>query len=160
MRPIGILIILGSLMLASCSASRGGGPAIAAIEGRLEGRGTLKAFLLEIADEIQRHDWDAFVGHASPPHRYAQVEDMGMGLPQYAAELLGLHTVGNSIKQGDMVTWEDMDRLARIRFTEVDEDLGVLILRGEALLLDGSTLKIEIWVATLGGEHVLTGAVG
>lgn len=120
----------------------------------------LRTFLLGIAGDVHRHDWDALVGRASPPHRNAQVDGMGMGLPQYAAELMGLHNVGNSIKQGEIVTWEDMNRLARIRFTEVDEDSGVLIVRGEALLLDGSTLKIEIWVGTLGGEHVLTGAVG
>ena len=160
MRQPWILAAFAVLTLASCSGSRGGGDAIAAIETRLEGRGMLRTFLLDVAGDVSRHDWEALVGRASPPHRYAQVDDMGMGLPQYAAELMGLHNVGNSIKQGEMVTWEDMDRLARIRFTEVDEDLGVLIVRGEALLLDGTALKIEIWVATLGGEHVLTGAVG
>ncbi len=160
MRHSTTLLLLALLALVGCSGARGGGDAIAAIEDRLEGRGLLKTFLLEVASEIERHDWEALVAHASPPHRYAQVDDMGMGLPQYAAELLGLHNVGNSIKLGEMVTWQDMDRLARVRFTEVDDDMGVLIIRGEALLHDGSTLKIELWVATLGGEHVLTGAVG
>jgi hypothetical protein len=160
MRTATLLVSLALLALVGCSGARGSGDAIAAIEDRLEGRGMLKTFLLDVASELERHDWDAFVGHASPPHRYAQVDDMGMGLPQYAAELLGLHNVGNSIKQGEMVTWHDMDRIARVRFTEVDDDMGVLIIRGEALLHDGTTLKIELWVATLGGEHVLTGAVG
>ena len=160
MRRNWILLLLAALLSTACSASRDGGDTIAAIEARLEGRGMLRAFLLDVADEVARHDWEALVERASPPHRYAQVDDMGMGLPQYVAELMGLHNVGNSIKRAELVTWEDMDRLTRIRFTEVDEDLGVLIIRGEALLSDGTTLKIELWVATLGGEHVLTGAVG
>ncbi len=155
-----LLSLLTLIALVGCSGARGGGDAIAAIEDELEGDLMLRSFLLDVASELQGHQWEAFIGHASPPHRYAQVDDMGMGLPQYAAELLGLHNVGNSIKQGEMVTWDDMDRLARIRFTEVDDDMGVLIIRGEALLHDGTTLKIELWVATLGGEHVLTGAVG
>ena len=160
MRRSWVVLVIAALLAAGCSGPRGGGDAIAAIEDRLEGRGMLRAFLLGIADEVMRHDWETLADRASPPHRHAQVDGMGMGLPQYVAELMGLHNVGNSIKRGEIVTWEDMDRLARIRFTEVNEDSGVLIVRGEALLQDGSTLKIEIWVATLGGEHVLTGAVG
>ncbi len=155
-----VVFVIAALLAAGCSGPQDGGDAIAAIEDRLEGREMLRAFLLGVAREVSRHDWEAVTSRASPPHRYAQVDGMGMGLPQYVAELMGLHNVGNSIKRGEIVTWEDMDRLARIRFTEVDEDSGVLIVRGEALLLDGSVLKIEIWVATLGGEHVLTGAVG
>ena len=160
MRRNGMALVLTLGLVIGCSGARGGGDAIATIEHHLEGREMLRTFLLAVADEVQRHDWDALVERASPPHRQAQVEDLGMGLPQYAAELLGLHTVGNSIKQGGIITWADLDRLVRIRFTEVDEDLGVLILRGEAQLDDGSVLKIEIWVGTLGGEHVLTGGVG
>ncbi|MFH1532891.1 MAG: hypothetical protein ABIK09_19375 [Pseudomonadota bacterium] len=153
-------LVIAGLLAVSCSGTGGGGDAIAGIEARLKGRGMLKTFLLDVADDVRRHDWEALLGRASPPHRYAQVDDMGMGVPQYLAELLGLHMVGNSIKRGEEVTSEDLNRLARIRFTEVDEDLGVLILRGEALLQDGTVLKLEIWVATLGGGHVLTGAVG
>ncbi len=154
------ITILLTILATGCSGSGRGGDAIAALQDRLEGRTTLRTFLLDVAQEVELHEWEALMKRASPPHRYAQVDDMGMGLPQYLAELMGLHMVGNSIKQGDTVTYGDLDRLAKIRFTELDEDLGVLIVRGEVLLTDGSTLKIELWVATLGGEHVLTGAVG
>jgi len=160
MRRGWIVPVIAGLLLASCSGPRGGDDAIAGIEARLDGRGMLRTFLLDVADDVRRHDWDSLLTRASPPHRDAQVDGMGMGIPQYVAELMGLHNVGNSIKRGEEVTLEDMNRLARIRFTEVDEDLGVLIIRGEALLQDGTALKIEIWVGTLGGEHVLTGAVG
>jgi len=159
-RALSTTVILLTILAAGCSGARGGGDAIAALGDRLDGRTTLRTFLLDIAQEVETHDWEALLTRASPPHRYAQVEGMGMGLPQYLAELMGLHMVGNSIKQGDSVTYGDLDRLAKIRFTELDEDLGVLIIRGEAILTDGSFLKIELWVATLGGEHVLTGAVG
>ncbi|MBM4370354.1 MAG: hypothetical protein FJ098_01785 [Deltaproteobacteria bacterium] len=147
-------------VMAGCSAPRGDEDAVASLAAALQGKDDLRGFLTGVAQEIRTHDWEGLLRRASPPHYESQVTDLGMGHPQYLAELLGLHTVGNSIKRGETVTWSDLKRLDRVRFLELDDGFGVIIIRGEALLADGSTLKLELWIGFLGGEHVLTGGVG
>lgn len=149
------------LLVSGCGpAHQGDSSAVSAIDPVLKGRGPLRQLLVAVATDVANHDWDGFLGRCSEMHFAAQVEDMGMGRPQYIAEMLGLHMVGNSIKLGEMVQYSDLDRLTGVRFDTVEEAYGVMIIKGQAFLKDEPPLKLEIWVSNIGGELKLTGALG
>lgn len=160
LRIVGVILLI--LLLPTCSESaRIGRPSpIERLLPKLEEQDQLASLLMGVAEDVERHDWTSLIERASPAHYNAQVEGMGMEHPQYAAELMGLHSVGNSITLGDLVRYSDLDRIVHIRFTGMETEHGWIVIKGEAFLSDSTVLRIQIDVAKEGAKLVLTGAVG
>ena len=93
---------------------------------------------------------------------------MGIKAPQYAAELVGLNTVGNAIAaDGKEITAEDMARVKDLKLGKarwLDKDAGLLELSGRADVNTGTrkrTLAVKIMVDVKDPQEPrLTGAVG
>lgn len=120
----------------------------------------LNAFVRQVAADLEAHDWQEIIGVADPDHYRIQVEEHGMPEPQYVAELLGLHRVGNDIKRGERVEWSDLERIEAVELHSLSRRVTRSTLAGTATLADGSTLSIRASVEQDGGDYVLTGGVG
>ena len=122
----------------------------------------VETFVREVADLAEQHSWNAIVERADDAHRTIQLHQMGMNTEQYVAELLGLHTVGNSIDAtGDGIDADDLARIQEVLVEEVPvvgdgfEAHGVVVLKG------GARLRFTLVVITPpDGSFRLSGAVG
>lgn len=106
-------------------------------------------FADRFAEALDKGEWKKLSRYwASPEHKDTQVDGMGMGYPQYVAELLDLHTVGNSIKTSEVLSAEDMDRIREIDFSKT--------LATEANP-DGDAVDARFWFDQRSDLVVLTG---
>lgn len=124
--------------------------------------------VLKMADKVARSvdqgSWISLARYADPGHKKTQ-KDLGVTTPQYIAELLGLHSVGNNLDDGDGITADDMSRLRDLSFTRAERTSpDVVTLFGEARVdVDGEqrTMRAQIDIDISNpGKMRLTGAVG
>lgn len=124
---------------------------------------TLKQFLMAVKKDVETYNWDRFLKKCSQQHYKTQVVGMDMGEAQYIGEMMGLHSVGNSIKTSDILSFEDLEQIQRIVFDMENVDAETLYegLTGTVYLKDGTSLKVRLYLRNLeGGGYELFGAVG
>ncbi len=109
---------------------------------------------------VAKHDWKAVLAHCDPSHYKVQVDQMGMGEPQYVAEALGLHAVGNSIAGESGIAWDDINRISKIEVASFTGSADWLEAHGSVTLSDGSTLKLTFVLVRAGERWFISGAVG
>ncbi len=97
---------------------------------------------------------------ADTSHYRTQVIELGLGEPQYVAELFGLHRVDNDIKRGEVVQWSDLERIESVRMRELTPINGQYRLEGSVILEDGSDLELQSLIGRSEDRYVLTGGVG
>ena len=109
------------------------------------------------------HDWGGFLARCDKENQHIQLGELGMGAPQYIAEMLGLHEVGNSLTPGgERLTQSHLDRVTAFEaFTCEASPIWTYTLRGRVVLDDGSRLRTTIDVLQRpDGSFVIMGAVG
>lgn len=143
---------LSVLLLASCASAPRASP--------LSGDPELDAFARQVEEDLESHAWQDLLASADPEHYRTQVVDGGMGEPQYLAELFGLHTVGNNIKQGEVVSWGDLERIDTVTLREVSGSEGSYRLHGSVGLVGGGELELRATLVESRGRWRLSGGVG
>lgn len=120
----------------------------------------LETFTERIRESFALHDWQALLSAADPEHYRTQVVELGMDEPQYVAELFGLHTVNNTIQEGDTLDWSDLERTESVSLRPAGEDGPPYRLIGTAILQNGERLQIDATAIRVRGRFALTGGVG
>lgn len=126
----------------------------------VSGVAALDTFVWEVAQSLETHDWQFVLASADPEQYGTQVVELGMGEPQYVAELFGMHHVDNNIKRGDVVTWADLERIGTVTIYEVEQSGEAYRLHGDVQLSDGTSLRLQAGIQEQGGRYRLTGGVG
>jgi hypothetical protein len=130
--------------------------------------------LLKLADKVAKAvdggTWRSLLRWADADHKATQMGDFKMGAPQYAAELLGLNSVGNNLRQSDGEKWapEHMDRVRDLELTEAswfDQGARLVTLKGQAEVKgeDGELTWLDVAVMVdlrNPDDPRLTGGVG
>jgi hypothetical protein len=115
-------------------------------------------FVKRVKGTVEQHNWGKLLRLTDTTNRRIQLGQMRIGKPQYLAEILGLHNVGNSIKTGTKLTYSDLNR---IRTLKVDRStLRSGSVRGKAILQDGAKLDVNFLITKPKKRYVLTGGVG
>lgn len=131
---------------------------------KVKGDASLQTFLRDVWSDVDARAWDRLLTRSDDEHRATQLDGMGMSPAQYVAELLGLHTVGNSIDAaGDGVTWSDLDALQTLKAAgtiRVPREEGPVTVQGSARTTDGRTLRLELLVIPTTRGWRLSGGVG
>lgn len=117
-------------------------------------------FAREIERGLEAHAWGELLALPDPDHYRIQVSEGGMGEAQYLAELFGLHSVGNSIKRGETVTWADLERIEEVTLTRLAESATGYDLHGRVTLTGGGELELQGRIIEADGRLRLTGGVG
>lgn len=119
--------------------------------------------VLKMADKVVKSvdqgSWLSLTRFADADHKQAQV-GRGMGVPQYVAELLGLHSVGNSLSTG-VITDDDLNRVRDLSFSKAERSGNIVTLTGKATVSEGSgarTLRTSIDIDI--SSMKLTGGLG
>ncbi len=122
----------------------------------------VETFVREVADLAEQHAWNAIDERADEAHRKTQIHQLGMSTEQYVAELLGLHTVGNSIDaKGDGIEANDLARIHEVLVEAVSLVGDVFEAHGVVVLKGGARLTFTLIVTTApDGTFRLSGAVG
>ncbi|CAN5617887.1 hypothetical protein BH23BAC4_BH23BAC4_11770 [soil metagenome] len=120
----------------------------------------LNAFARQVQQVILAHDWEAVVARAEPGHYESQVGSLGMGEPQYVAELFGWNTVGNSVAGEGPITWADLERIREVALDAAVPVNGEYELQGTVRLDDGSRRDLRARITRTQTGFALTGAVG
>lgn len=144
--------MLALLILQACAASR---PTVTLSEDP-----QVNAFLGTIQQHLEKHEWSDIIDLADPDHFETQVTGMGMETVQYVAELFNLYTVGNTIQTGDMLAWEDLDRIESVQLQRLTESMETLQVSGTVTLSNQEVLALVFEIVERNGEYRLTGAVG
>ncbi len=122
----------------------------------------LQKFLGEIKKDVEAHNWENIFAKSSKKHYLAQFK-AGIKPPQYAAEILGIHSVDNNIVSGDKkVEYADLNKLQKVGFQTIsfDEAQKNIVVTGKASLNDKSKLNVTLFIEVVDGKYALTGAVG
>lgn len=144
MRALFLLVLLPLLATAQTAEP----PAAAQLRQRIE-------------QAVQTRQYSQITTMAEAWHRKAQMADMGMAEPQYIAELLDLHRLGNSLDRDDKgLDWKDLRRLRGVELQPPLIKGQTLIYEGTALLKGGQRLKVKIEMVPCATGYCLTGAVG
>ncbi len=122
--------------------------------------------VLKMADKVVKSvdqgSWLSLTRFADADHKKMQT-GLGMSVPQYVAELLGLHTVGNSLNTG-AITADDMSRVRDLSFSKAERSGDVVTLTGKATIGEGSgvrTLRTRIDIDISDAAQMkLTGGMG
>lgn len=147
------LLLVLALALSACATARPAPPP-------LGGDAALHAFFADVEAAVEAHRWADVLAMADPAHRETQLGEMGMGEPQYVAELLGLNTVGNAVADESPPAWPDLERIADIEFTSARQERGRWMVDGTARLEDGRVLRVGAQAVQRPDGFRLTGAVG
>jgi len=147
------LIVLVPLLLAGCAPRALDAPLVTA-------NPALAQFAAELQERLETHDWPAILAVADPDQYETQVRQMGIGEPQYVAELFGLNTVGNTISDHGRIGWSDLERIQQVRITSLTSLNGDHELVGRVTLDDGSERAIRAQIIRPREHFLLTGAVG
>ncbi len=105
------------------------------------------AYLTQIEQEIEFHNWLALLDQAEPQHRTDKLNRDGITHAEYIALLLGLNQTTDSIAGDDgFVDPEDLLRLRQISWKRKGRSSGPneTIVMGIATLDDGSTVLVEV----------------
>ena len=141
---------------------RSAGDAIACVrEARIDAGGPALARLLaDVKRTVEAHQWHALLELCASDHRKAQIGEMHQDVDTYLAEILGLHSVGNSLAD-DRVTQAALDRIERITYVEIVDDgdgwfsiIGIVSIKGRP------DLRLELRATSSGQRFVLSGALG
>jgi hypothetical protein len=124
----------------------------------------LQDFLERLTAAVERHDW-RMVLTLFQGSNFKDQTGIGIDQPQYIAEGLGLHMVGNSLVAGDSerIEFANLDEIEQIELTGMTgpNNEGLLTVTGHVLRRDGSRLKVEIPLRrTETGGYELAPAVG
>ncbi|MEX2584523.1 MAG: hypothetical protein WD766_14740 [Gemmatimonadota bacterium] len=120
----------------------------------------LEAFTERIRESFAVHEWQALLAAADPEHYRTQVVELGMDEPQYVAELFGLHTVNNTIQEGDTLEWSDLERTESVSLRPASDEGPPYRLIGTVILENGERLEIDATAIRIRGRFALTGGVG
>ncbi|MGB1206227.1 MAG: hypothetical protein ACPG5B_11305 [Chitinophagales bacterium] len=122
----------------------------------------LKKFLGEIKKDVETHNWGNIFAKSSKKHYLTQFK-LGIKPPQYAAEILDLHKVGNNIVSNDKkVEYEDINKIQKVDFQTISfgETEKSIVVTGKTTLNDKSKLNVTLFIEVIDGKYALTGAVG
>jgi len=123
----------------------------------------LQDFLERLTAAIERHDW-RMVLTLFQGSNFKDQTGIGIDQPQYIAEGLGLHMVGNSIVKGkEHIEFRHLNDITRIELTRMagPDEQGLLTIYGQVTRADGTSLKVEIPLRrTETGGYELAPAVG
>jgi hypothetical protein len=130
-------------------------------DGQARAHTGLDDFLGNVEDTVAAHDWKKLLSLASSGHKHTQLVEVKQDEPTYLAELLGVHTVGNSIAK-DHVTLADLESIRSIEVAEVfeSENPHDTEITGLVHLMSGATLHLYMAVVKEDDHFVLTGGVG
>ena len=157
-----VLATIAGHMRTRVQCRPGAGDSIACVrEPRLElGGPQLAAFLADVERVTEAHQWDALLELCSADHRKAQMGEMHQDKATYLAEILGLHSVGNSLTD-NRVTFDDLKRIEQLTLVEiVAEGDGWYSIIGIVTVKSHPPLRLELRVSTHGGRPRLDGALG
>jgi len=123
----------------------------------------LQDFLERLTAAIERHDW-RMVLTLFQGSNFKDQTGIGIDQPQYIAEGLGLHMVGNSIVKGnEHIEFRHLNDITRIELTRMTgpDEQSLLTIYGQVTRADGTSLKVEIPLRrTETGGYELAPAVG
>ena len=123
----------------------------------------LEDFLQRLTAAVERHDWRMVLTLFQGSNFKGQTE-IGIDQPQYIAEGLGLHMLGNSLtKENERIEFANLNGIERIELTGMTgpDSQSLLTVTGHVLLRDGTRLKVEIPLhRTETGGYELEPAVG
>jgi hypothetical protein len=123
----------------------------------------LQDFLERLTAAVERHDW-RMVLTLFQGSNFKDQTGIGIDQPQYIAEGLGLHMVGNSIVKGnEHIEFKHLNDITRIELTRMTgpDEQGLLTIYGQVTRADGTPLKVEISLRrTETGGYELAPAVG
>ncbi len=120
----------------------------------------VNAFLEQIQNHLESHDWSKILDVADPIHFETQVKDLGMAKVQYAAELFGLYMMDNNIQTGETLTWEDLERIRSVQLNELTGSGETFQVSGTVTLSTQEVLNLNFEIVKKSGQYLLTGAVG
>ncbi len=133
---------------------------IAAVYADMNHPQELGKFLNTLKTNVEAHKWGPVFGQCSPMHYKTQIMTSKIAPPQYIAEILGLHSEGNSIKEGKKLGYEDLKRIKTLSYDTVDFDGKMITVTGNTTLQDDTELKINLLIEIIDNKYRLTGAVG
>ena len=146
----GLVVCCVMLLLVGCSGT-----------GKLSSDPAMNTFLEEVRSVVEGHDWPGVLEVVDRENYETQVRGMGIGEPQYVAELLGLHMVDNSIRRGERVEWSDLERIDDVMFDRMRSTGDWWEVEGSVRLDDGTRLHLNLMVMQdREGRYWLTGGVG
>ena len=123
----------------------------------------LEDFLRRLTAAVERHDWRMVLTLFQGSNFKGQTE-IGIDQPQYIAEGLGLHMVGNSLmKDNEPIEFRHLNEIERIELTGMTgpDTQSLLTVTGHVLLQNGTRLKVEIPLRrTETGGYEFTPGVG
>ena len=123
----------------------------------------LEDFLQRLTAAVERHDWRMVLTLFQGSNFKGQTE-MGIDQPQYIAEGLGLHMVGNSLtKENERIEFAHLNEIEQIELTGMTgpDNQSLLTITGHVLLQNGTRLKVDIPLRrTETGGYELEPAVG
>ena len=123
----------------------------------------LQDFLERLTAAVERHDW-RMVLTLFQGSNFKDQTGIGIDQPQYIAEGLGLHMVGNSIvKDKEHIEFKHLNEISGIELTRMTgpDEQGLLTIYGKVTRADGTSLKVEVPLRrTETGGYELAPAVG
>lgn len=126
----------------------------------LPSKKAFKSFLKEVKRDVESYNWERLIAKCDADHYHMQVNVNGIVQAQYIAEIFGLHSVGNNIKTGVIVTYEDLKRIKKLKWKKISIEDTLYKASGFVKLHDGTKLIISIMATYNNGEFALTGAIG
>ena len=123
----------------------------------------LQDFLERLTAAVERHDW-RMVLTLFQGSNFKDQSGIGIDQPQYIAEGLGLHMVGNSIvKDKEHIEFKHLNDITGIELTRMTgpDEQGLLTIYGQVTRANGTSLKVEVPLRrTETGGYELAPAVG
>ena len=115
-------------------------------------------FVKRVKNVVEQHQWGKLLRMTDTANRRIQLGQFGIGKPQYLAEILGLHNVGNSIQTGEKISYSDLNRIRKLKVDKSTIRTGSV--NGKAILQDGKKLDVNFLITKPKKRYVLTGGVG
>lgn len=122
-----------------------------------------EALVDRVVTAVGAQDWATVLAVADPSLAEVQLGEVGIGRPQFVAELLGLHSEGNSLDvDADGLDAADLGRLRSLspRRPWARRADGAVIVTGEAAQEGGRVLRFELTIQQTEWGLRLTGGVG